>query len=51
MENKIKYLKYQKLLDYKRKDFMMSQDKISIEYNINSLKNELLKGMSDKNEK
>lgn len=51
MENKIKYLKYSKLLDFKKKDFIMSQDKISIEYNINSLKNEILKGISAENEK
>ena len=51
MNDKKLYIKYKKMLSDNKKDYMMSQDKISIEYNINSIKNEILKGMLDKNEK
>lgn len=51
MKDKKEYLFFKKLLDGNKKDFLYYQTKLGIEYNVNNIKNEILKGVCVKNEK
>ena len=51
MKNKILFYKYFKKIDRKEKNFMCDQTINSIEYNINTIKNEIIKKSGEKNEK
>lgn len=51
MKNKILFYNFFKKIDKKNKNYMMDQSYNSINYNINVIKNEILKNLGDKNEK
>lgn len=47
MDNKMKYIKYKKLTNPKIQDFYSSQDKYSIDYNIEVIKKDIAKGVNN----